>query len=61
MEKDGVIIGKCKVKHVSKGDKIEAMLAKQTEIDDCSDTFVVSKQEDNISCLADSNDLEEYA
>ena len=37
------------------------MLAKQTEIDDCSDTFVVSQQEDNISCLADLNDLEEYA
>ena len=49
--KNSVIIGKCEVKHTAgKGDKLEDMLAKQTEIGNCSDTFVVS-QEDNISCL----------
>ena len=37
------------------------MLAKQTEIDECSDRFVVTHQEDVISTLADLNDLEEYA
>ena len=53
-----MIIGKCEVKHTRKGDKL--LIVKQTEIDDCSDTFVVSEQEDNISSLADLNDLEEY-
>ena len=59
-KKDGVIIEKCEVKHARKGDKLEVPIAKQTEIDDCSNTFVVSEQEDNISSLADLNDLEEY-
>ena len=59
-KKDSVIIGKCEVKHARKGDKLEVLIAKQTEIDDCGDTFVVSEQEDNISSLADLNDLEEY-
>ena len=58
--KDSIIIRKCEVKHARKGDKLEVMLAKQTEIDNCSNTFVVS-QEDNISCLTDLNDLDEYA
>jgi len=35
-------------------------LAKQTEIDKCSDRFVVTHQKDTISCLADLKDLEEY-
>ena len=48
------------MKHARKGDKLEVMLAKQTEIDNCNDTFVVS-QEDNILCLADLNDLDEYS
>ena len=58
--KDSVIIGKCEVKHTRKGDKLEVMLAKHTEIDNCSNTFVVSL-DDNISCLTDLNDLDEYA
>jgi len=37
------------------------MLANHTEIDECSDTFVVTEQEDTISRLAHLNDLEEYA
>ena len=60
MEKDSVIIGKCEVKHVRKSDKLEVLIGKQTKIDNCSDTFVVSEQEDNISSIADLNDLEEY-
>ena len=56
--KDSIIIGKCEVKHMRKGDKLEVMLAKKTEIDNCSDTFVA--QEDNILCLADLNDLDKY-
>lgn len=59
--KDSVIIGKCEVKYTRKGDKLEVMLAKQrTDIDECSNKFVVTQQEDSISCLVDLNDLEEY-
>ena len=58
--KNSVIFGKCKVKHARKGNKPEVIIAKCTETDDRSDTFVVFKQEDNISSLADLNDLEEY-
>ena len=55
-----MIIGKCEVKHVRRSDKLEVLIGKQTEIDDCSNTFVVSEREDNISSLADLNDLGEY-
>ena len=55
-----MIIGKCKVKHVRKSNKLEVLIGKQTEIGDCSNTFVVSEQEDNISSMADLNGLEEY-
>ena len=59
-KKDSVRIGKCEMKHVKKDNKLEVLIVKQTEIDNCSDTFVVSGQEDNISSIADLNDLEEY-
>ena len=40
---------------------VEVLIVKQTEIDDCNDTFLASEQEDNISSIADLNDLEEHS
>ena len=61
MEKDSVITGKYEVKHVRKGDKLDVLIAKQTEIDDCNNSFLVSEKKDSISSIADLNDLEEHS
>ena len=59
-KKDGVIIKKCEVKHARNGNKLEVMLGKQSEINDCNDKFIVSQAEDKISCLTELHDLAEY-
>lgn len=52
-KQDGVMIAKCEVKQARKGDKLEIMLGKQSEISDCTDTFNISEVEDKVSQLTD--------
>ena len=55
-----MIIEKCEVKQARKGDKLEVMLGKQSEINECDEKFIVSQAEDKISPLTELHDLAEY-